>query len=161
MPTASVAITRPANTTAYTANDVVGPASGTSALAFENLASPEGADVILTSVTMRRNQNAVISGETSYRLHLYNVTPPSAPADNAAWDLPSGDRASYLGFIDIGTIVDLGSTCWVEANNIGKQVKLAGGTLYGLLVTIGAHTPVSGDTYNVAVSCIPAHNQNN
>jgi len=159
MPTASVDFTRPANTTAYTANDVVG--ATVAALTFEKLGSPDGSDVVIMSAALRRDQNAVISGEGVYRLHLYNVTPPSAPADNAAWDLPSGDRASYLGYIDIGTIADLGSTLWIEANNLGKQVKLLSGSLYGLLVTIGAYTPVSADTYRVTLSCIPAHNQNN
>lgn len=156
MPTASVDITRPANTTAYTANDVVG--ATVAALTFGGLGSPDGSDVIITSASIRHDQSAIISGETSYRLHLYDVTPPSAPADNAAWNLPSGDRASYLGYIDIGAITDLGSTLWAETSNIGKQVKLASGTLYGLLVTIGAYTPVSADTYTVKLSCIPAHN---
>lgn len=156
MPTASVDFTRPADTTAYNANDVVGATAA--ALTFGGLGSPDGYDVIITSVSIRRNQNAIISGETSYRLHLYDVTPPSAPADNAAWNLPSGDRASYLGYIDIGTITDLGATLWAETSNIGKQVKLLSGTLYGLLVTIGAYTPVSADTYQVRLSCIPAHN---
>ena len=56
--------------------------------------------------------------------------------------MPAGDRASYLGFIDIGVIADLGSTCFVGADNIGKQVKLLSDKLYGLLVTIGAYTVV-------------------
>jgi len=159
MPTASVDFTRPANTTAYTANDVVGATAA--ALTFEKLGSPDGSDVVIMSATMRRNQNAIVSGETTYRLHLYNVTPPSAPADNAAWDLPAGDRASYLGFIDLGAILDLGSTCYLELNNIGKQVKLLSDKLYGLLVTIGAYTPVSADTFNLTLSAIPAHNNGN
>ena len=159
MPTASASITRPADTTAYTANDVVGAAAA--ALTFAGLGSPDGSDIIITSATLRRNQNAVISGETTYRLHLYNVTPPSAPADNAAWDLPSGDRASYLGYIEFTSIADMGSTLWVEANSLNKQVKLLSGNLYALLVTVGAYTPVSADTYDLTVSAIPAHNQTN
>jgi hypothetical protein len=159
MPTASVDFTRPADTTAYTANDVVGATAA--ALTFPNLGSPDGSEVIITSASVRRDSSAIVSGETSYRLHLYNVTPPSAPADNAAWNLPSGDRASYLGYVDIGAITDLGSTLWAETSNIGKQVKLLSGSLYGLLVTIGAYTPVSADTFNVKLACIPAHNQAN
>lgn len=80
---------------------------------------------------------------TAWRLYLYSVTPPSALADDAAWDLPSGDRASYLGYIDIGTAVDLGSTQWVEAQGINKQVKLAGTSLFGYLVNLTTLTPAA------------------
>jgi hypothetical protein len=69
------------------------------------------------------------------------VTPPSALADNAAWDLPSGDRASYVGSIALGTVVDVGSTLYVEQTGLTKQIIVpAGGSLFGYLVTNGAFT---------------------
>src|SRR4051812_6282001 len=40
---------------------------------------------------------------TAWRLYLYSVTPPSALTDTTTFDVPSGDRASYLGYIDLGT----------------------------------------------------------
>lgn len=80
---------------------------------------------------------------TAWRLYLYNVTPPSALADDAAWDLPSGDRASFLGYVDLGTAVDLGSTQWVETNIINKQIKLAGTGVFGYLVNLTTLTPAA------------------
>jgi len=150
MPSASASITRPNDTTAYAALDVVGPASGTSALAF-NVGPADGGDVLIRGVSLRIDANALIASEAGYRLHFYNVTPPSALADNAPWDLPSGDRDAYLGFLDTGTIVDVGSTLWVESNGLAKPVKLLSGTLYAYLATVAGHTPTAQRVYTATV----------
>lgn len=80
---------------------------------------------------------------TAWRLYLYNVTPPSALSDTTTFDIPSGDRASYLGYIDMGTAVDLGSTQWVEAHGINKMIKLSGTTVFGYLVNLTTVTPAN------------------
>jgi hypothetical protein len=134
-------VTRPNDVNAYLANDVIGAATGsTAAISFPAIGRP-GQVISIESSRMRVDLAAVISGMTSYNLHLYNITPPSALGDNAAWDLPSGDRASYLGFMSLGTPVDVGSTLFVEQQGINKRVKLLSDTLYGYLVTVGAFTP--------------------
>ena len=80
---------------------------------------------------------------TAWRLYLYNVTPPSATADDGAWDLPSGDRASFLGYIDLGTAIDLGSTQWVENHGVNKTIKLSGTGCFGYLVNLTTLTPAN------------------
>ncbi len=133
-----VTITRPANTTAYTANDVLG-----GALTFAT-GLTSGQRAMIAGVDLMPQIGAIPSGMTSFTLHLYNVTPPSALADNAAFDLPSGDRASYLGAISVGTPADLGSTLFVETNNINKAIQLSGSAnVFGYLVTAGAFTPAA------------------
>lgn len=152
-----VSITRPADTTAYTAGDVIGigtgaggATAGPAALTFT--AGPTaGGEVIITSASIEVDASAVPAGMGNMRLHLYNVTPPSALVDNAAWDLPSGDRASYLGYVDIGTPVDLGSTLYVQADGINKQITLAGADVYGYLQTIGAFTPSSAAVKSIEI----------
>ena len=149
-----VTITRPNDTSAYTANDVIGAATGsTAAVEFKNM-GPSGARIMITSTQLEIDASAVISGETSYRLHLYNITPPSASGDNAAWDLPSGDRASYLGFIELGTPVDLGSTLYVEQNIVNKQTSLSTQSLWGYLVTIGAYTPTAQRVHKITLHSV-------
>lgn len=149
-----VSLTRTSDTNAYTANDVIGAATGsTAAIEFTSM-GPSGVEVLLTSAALECDAAAVISGEAGYRLHLYGVTPPSALGDNAAWDLPSGDRASYLGFIDIGQPVDLGSTLYCEANNLGKQIKLTGTSIFGYLVTLGAFTPASATVRKITLHTV-------
>lgn len=130
-------ITRPANQTPYTAGDVVG-----GALTFPSM-GPSAGRIMLTSTQLELDIAAIPTGMTSFFLALYNVTPPSALADNAAWDLPSGDRASFLGIVQLGTPVDLGSTLYVEQNIINKQIKLAGTSLFGYLVTQTGYTPAA------------------
>lgn len=149
--TANVSVTRPSDTTTYTANDVLGPTgAGTSGIDF-NLGAISGSVIQIDSVSLERDVAALISGETSYKLYLYNVTPPSALADNAAFDIPSGDRASFLGPISIGTPFDEGSTLYIEQNGIGKRVKLSGTHVFGYLVTVGSYAPASATVLKVTI----------
>ena len=133
-------ITRPDNATPYTGNDVVGAAAA--ALEF-TLGPASGAEVIITGASLEIDVAAVPAGMTAFRLHLYNVTPPSARADNAAFDLPAGDRAAYLGYIDLGTIEDLGSTLFTAQDGLNKPVTLASASLFAYLTTVGAYTPTA------------------
>lgn len=102
---------------------------------------PSGAVVMITDAEMEIDGGTAEA--TAWRLYLYNVTPPSATADDGAWDLVSGDRASFLGYIDIGTAVDLGSTQWVETHGINKTLKLSGTTVFGYLVNLTTLTPAN------------------
>jgi hypothetical protein len=80
---------------------------------------------------------------TAWRLHLYNVTPPSALADDAVFDVPSGDRSAYLGYIDLGTGVDLGATQGVQNAGVNRTVKLSGTSVFGYLVNLTTLTPAA------------------
>jgi hypothetical protein len=80
---------------------------------------------------------------SAWRVYLYNVTPPSAYADDTAWDLPAGDRASFLGYVDIYTGVDMGSTQWMEITNLSKQIRLTGTGAFGYLVNLTTLTPAA------------------
>lgn len=151
---ASVTITRPADTAAYAANDVIGASTGSTACQqFSNM-GPSGGRITITSVSLEIDAGALISGETSYVLHLYNATAPSALGDNAAFDLGSGDRASYLGSINLGTPVDLGSTLYVAQDGINKQIKLSGTSLFGYLVTTGPYTPTASRVHVVKLNAV-------
>lgn len=145
--TSPATITRPANTTAYTANDVLG-----GAITFSSAAPSAGADLIVTSVELEADITAIPAGMTTFNLYLYSVTPPSAIADNAAFDLPSGDRASFLGKIIIGAPVDEGSTLYVRADNVNAHLKSASGSLFGYLVTVGGFTPAANsEVYKITL----------
>ena len=151
MPSASVSIIRPNDVTAYAANDVIGADTGSSAAIAFAIAAADGGAFNLRGVSLRIDAAALIASEAGYRLHLYNVTPPSARGDNVAWDLPAGDRAAYLGYLDTGTPVDLGSTLWVESNNLAKPIQALGGLVYGYLTTLAGHTPTALRVYTVGL----------
>lgn len=103
------------------------------------LAAPSGCVFEIGSVSMLI-ANATIE-TTAWALHLFSVTPPSALADDAAFTLAAGDRASYLGFVTIPQVVDYGDSLWIESHNIGKRIKLADTSVFGYLVNGTTLTP--------------------
>lgn len=110
----------------HAAGDVVGGAQDFA------LGAPSGCVFMITDVVIMIS--SATAQATAWTLHLYSVTPPSALADDAAWDLPSGDRASYMGSISLGTAVDLGSTQYLKTGGVNFSCKLSGTSLFGYLV---------------------------
>jgi hypothetical protein len=140
----STSHTRPNDTTAYTALDVVGTSPATN-LTFTNVYPITGANIIINRVELRIDVATIPSGLTFFRLHLYDAE-PTALADNVTFNVISADRSKYLGFIDINnTVNDFGDTLYVDMKGVNCQVKLATGstTLYGVLQTVGAFTPTA------------------
>ena len=135
---AEATITRPANTTAYNAGDVVG-----GLITLQTSFGSPSSQVLITDSNFRWDVGSIPSGATSFTLHLYSSSPASAYADNAAWDLPSGDRSAYLGQFSLGTPVDQGATAYVEVNKVNKVIKMTETSLYAYIVTVGAYTPAS------------------
>lgn len=148
---ARVQIIRPSDTTTYGAGDVVGvTGGGAGCITFPNM-GPGAGDIMITSASFQRNASALIASEAGYTLHLFNIAQPSAQVDNAAFDIATGDQASYLGSISLGTPVDLGSTLYIGTDGINKQVTLLSTSLFGVLVTAGAYQPVSAAVHVVTL----------
>jgi hypothetical protein len=160
---AVVSITRPSNTTAYAAGDVIGIADATTPAnagsAIHALASigPASGHVLIQSVELLIGNSSVPSGMGSFRLHFYTSS-PTAVLDNAAFDLASGEVASYAGFVDLPSPQDLGSTIYSQADYTGRLIKLADGStsLFAELETKGAYTPASGTLYTLRVKALEA-----
>ena len=147
-----VTITRPSNTTAYTAGDVVGDTGGSAIIALASI-GPASGYVIVQSASLIFSDSSVPSGMTSFRLHFHSAS-PTAIADNAAFDLTSGERANYIGYIDLPTPQDFGSSLYTQVDYPGRMMQLAAGssTIYAELQTIGAYTPASASTIAVRVA---------
>ncbi len=125
----------------HTAGDSVGVATEF-AFTSKGGGKPEtGMGLMITSASlMIADATAAV---TAWRLYLFSVTPPSALADDAAFVLASADRASFLGYVDIGTAVDLTDSQWVETHSINKQIKLSGTSVFGYLVNLTTLTPAA------------------
>lgn len=93
----SSAVTVPLASGAYAANDAIG-----SAFEIPNAIGNEGSLVAQMNVFDRAS---ALSG---LRVHFWSRVPP-AVADNAAFAIPSGQEAGYLGYIEVE------STDWVTA----------------------------------------------
>ena len=125
---------------AYSGNDVM---STVQELLFKDRAgSPcNGGEIILTNARLLVAHTALIAGETNYYLALYNTTPPTALADNDAFDVPAANRSAFLARIDLGTPADIGSTLAVLTVGLDLQLTIPeGGNLYAHLITAGAFT---------------------
>ena len=149
-------ITRPANTTAYTAGDVVGDTGGSAIITLAS-AGPSGGFALVQSISLVFSDSVVPAGMGAFRVHLYSVS-PTAIADNAAFDLVSGERDTYMGFIDLPTPQDFGSTVYTQTDYIGRLVKLAAASssLFAEIETRGAYTPVSASTVSLRINTLEA-----
>lgn len=155
---AAVDITRPANTTAYGAGDVIGTGTGDDAIFTLSGIGPSAGFVIVQSIELVIGISAVPSGMSGFRLHFYNAK-PAAAADNSAFDVGSADRGKYIGYIDLPTPVDLGSTCFTQIDFPGKLFKLdtASTSLFCELQTIGGFTPAANsEAYSLRVKTLEA-----
>jgi hypothetical protein len=160
---AAVTITRPSNTTAYAAGDVIGvadsgtPANAGSAIITLPSIGPSGGYVMLHSIRLLIGNTSLPTGMAGFRLHLYTAS-PTAILDNAPFDLVSGEVATYAGFVDLPTPQDLGSTLHSQVDYAGPLIKLASGqsSLWAELETRGAYTPASGTAYALRVLALEA-----
>jgi len=147
---------RPSNTTAYTAGDVVGGTGG-SAIHTLTTAGPSGGYVLIQSISMATHDTSVPAGMSSFRVHFYNAS-PAAIADNAAFDLLTADHNKYLGFVDLPTPQDFGSSIYTQTDYTGRLVKLAAAStsLFIEIETKGAFTPVSAVAFELSVVTLEA-----
>lgn len=153
---ATVTVTRPSNTTAYAAGDVVGDTGG-SAIITLNSMGPSGGFVLIQSVSLIFSDTSVPSGMGAFRIHFYSAS-PTATADNAVFDLVSGERANYMGYVDLPAPTDFGSSLYTQVDYPGRLVKLAAAstTMYAEIETRGAYTPASASTVDIRVNTLEA-----
>lgn len=145
----SVEITRPADTDAYAANDVISTStSAPTVLTFSNCAANDEGFGYITKARLFVDSATALLG-MAVRLHLYH-TAPTAINDNAAFTLLYANAVNRIGFIDFPTLATggLGSNSaaalWVD---IPLLFNCARGSkdLYGIPVVLTAGAaPASG-----------------
>lgn len=146
----SATFTRPADTIAYAANDVVGTADAN--ITFENVLAT-AQQFLLTGAKLIIESNAIPSGMGGFTLHLFSVN-PVVIADNAAFNIPVLNDDNYIGAVQLSTPVDRGDILVSQNDNINMNGVLTTTSLYGILTTDNAHTPVSATVYKLVVYTI-------
>ena len=142
---AAATIQRSADTITYAANDVYGAPFELTNIGLS------GGFILLSGVRIIFNIAALPVGMGGFSLYLYTITPPSAVADNGAFSVPAGDRATLITptGVDLGyaVLATGGGSVVLNAPNINEQFKLAAGgtSLFGYLVTRGAFTPAAAN----------------
>lgn len=153
----SLAISRPENTTAYTALDVIGVAGAVAANAGSAIHTFAGVPkrAFIQDVSLAVHLAAVPSGMAAFRVHYYSVS-PTAILDNAAMNLAIADLPNYCGFTDLTTVVDYGAALFTQNIDAKKRVYAPSGDLFVVLQTIGAFTPTSSEDYRLTLRMVEA-----
>ena len=147
-----VTFTRPANTTAYTAGDVIG-STDTANHTAPAIGAP-GSLIQIQSASLVINNTSVPSGMTTFRLHIWDAA-PTAIADNAAFSAAAADRAKYCGSIALAQIAAVGGGfLFTFGDYVGRPVRLKSKDFFFNLVTDGAYTPASGTEYSARFHCL-------
>jgi hypothetical protein len=153
-------ITRPADTTAYTAKDAISSSTSAPAtLQFSNMARKTGGSGYIVKAMIGTSQT---TNTESFRLHLYNAA-PTAINDNAACSAPlNANLSSYIGTLNFpaakveGTGADT-AYANITPNTPGGDVPLsfvcaADANLYGLLESPNGYTPASAQTFSITLA---------
>jgi len=151
-----IQITRPANTTAYLANDTIADkTSSATILTFANVARQNGRGGYLVGLRIGTNKDAFLA---RFRLHLFNVA-PTVLSDNAPMTAPLfADLSSYLGHITLATaILQVAGSAVFAQQDTTTEPPLAfpylcaddDRSIYAMLETRTALTPSSAQKFEI------------
>lgn len=147
--TPAYTFTRPADTTAYTAGDLVANNVTAGSVVPISWVMPLGATFAVHGI--RIFKSTTVATNASFRLHLYAALPTVANGDNGAWS--SSQASMYLGNIS-ATMLAFTDGCSfaspiipVISLNICRGT-VAARTIYGLLEVTAAYTPGSAETFS-------------
>jgi len=150
--------TRPADTTAYAAGDLVAnstTAGSVVAMSFANAARAAGKGGKIVGARLAKSGTGLTNA--SFRLHLFTSVPGTITnGDNSA--LSTSGVADYIGALDV--VVDRAFTDGAFGRSgaplSGNFLEYVGATttLYGLLEARGAYTPASGEVFTVTIAAL-------
>lgn len=152
--------TRPANTTAYTAGDLVAnstTAGSVTPLSFANAARVAGDCFRVERVRLLASSTSLTTA--SFIVHFFESSPTVSVGDNAAFDsagaLSTTGSAVYCGNVPV-TLTTAGSdgAAGIGTPGVGVGITMApqsGTTVYALIEANSAYTPTSGETFTVIV----------
>lgn len=150
----SVSFTRPADTTAYAANDAI--ADSTSAptlLSFANCANADAGQGYIVKTRLMTNQKTCTA---RFRLSFYHTT-PSPVNDNAPKPMLYANRDKLIGRIDLDPCNTEGTTsdaAYVLSTALLPYVCAENSTsIYCILTTLDAFTPASAQQFYLEITC--------
>lgn len=150
--------TRPADTTAYAAGDVVCNSTSAPVIMQFNVASKEaGALGIIQQAILIDSES--VATKPDLELWLFDTT-ITMDNDNAAFTPTDAELLTLVGVIPfltstfkVGTASG-NSICQVDNLGIPFNTLVGDNTLYGVLVVRNAYVPVSGETFTVRLKCL-------
>ena len=154
---ASVEFTRPANTTDYTAGDVVSNNATTTVLMeFANLFREYNTSGYLVGARLMTDKKSITP---RIRVHLFNASDATVAADNAAHKELYADGAKRLGYFDLPamtTATNSTDSDMSRAIDLSIRVPVACSTssrsLFCLLEALDGFTPASGQKFTLKLA---------
>lgn len=148
--TATTTITRPADTTAYTANDSFGDSTGGHTLS--SMCRASGGSGILTDATFIYSTTQVVAGT----VFIYDSSITETD-DNAAWSVSDADQLKLVATIPFATVADaVNSYHNVQNLNLGYTCVGTANLRYQVKVTTG-YTPAASDTLTIRAKFIQSN----
>jgi hypothetical protein len=152
----SVELTRPANTTAYTAGDVVSnDETTTTLLVLTNALRVAAGSGYIVRASLTTDKKSITP---RFRVHLFNASNPTVAGDNVAHKELYADAGKRLGYFDLPamtTPVDTTNSDMSRSvdNTLRHAVVAAAATriLYVVLETLDAFTPASGEKFTLTL----------
>jgi len=131
-------VVRPANTTVYTAGDVVG-----SILTIADVAKIIGSGVKVHRIRIQTNDTGVAGKK--FNVHIYNDLPANVPADNAAFTIDWADAQKRIGAIPV--VMGVGNLATVGMNDYNEYtLNPVARAVYVVLETVDGFTPSNNST---------------
>jgi hypothetical protein len=146
-------VTRPADTTAYAAGDLVANSTTAGSVTYPAIAAARGTDIVSVATRCLFKKTGTSLTNAIFRVHFYNAQPSVSNGDNGAWLTGS---ANYLGFFDI-TCTQVFTDAAMGVGTVGNGAMMtfapASGTsnLYFLIEARAAYTPISGEVFTVSL----------
>lgn len=145
----SATFTRPGDTTAYAANDLIANSTTAGSVVPMTFALPRNAGFKLYRASIATSNATVTNGK--YNILFFSSAPTCANGDNGAL---STTAAGYLGQIAVDattspTFTDT-SVGWSTLTTY--PLLLVAKTVYGLLQATAAYTPTNAETFTVTLT---------
>lgn len=156
-------LTRPADTTQYTANDLVGRQTSVvpvNSPAIANAVVMKGDAFRLDRVRLRKS--GIVLTNASFRVHIFDRLPTWTVGDNGAGGaigaLAVADMAGHCGFVDV-TMDRASATvgAYGMANPSSGSITVApqdDTTIYIAIQATAAYTPASAEVFTVDIEGI-------
>lgn len=153
----TASFTRPADTTAYAANDIVANSTTAGSVTPMSFAAARANDETghVTRAVFHKSSNVATNG--TFRLHLFNNAQAVANGDNGAFT-PAA-LTGYLGCLE-GSIMQSGSAGSVAILTpvYGSAIPFApaSGTqnIFGLIEVRAAYVPVSAEVFTIKLEVV-------
>ena len=152
----SVEFTRPSDTTAYTAGDVVSNStSATTLLALANAVRVNAGSGYIVRASLTTDKKSITP---RFRIHLFNASDPTVAADNVAHKELYADAGKRLGYFDLPAMTTATDTTNSDmsraVDNTLRHAVIAAAatrTLQALPEVLDAFTPASGQKFTLTL----------